>query len=126
MSVSSLHSGFSEIVVVGGGIAGATIALVILLEEQEWTPAHLKRYGERRRKGFRRMRIAATLRAALAAQFGPEAAVRRAHFRDRVREDSDFGIVTVVTHLGPDRVPAWVFDETIRVILLDFRSGGCT
>jgi 2-polyprenyl-6-methoxyphenol hydroxylase-like FAD-dependent oxidoreductase len=96
----------------------------ILLREQEWAPAHLKRYGERRRESFRRMRMVAALRAALSAQFGPEAAARRAHFRDRVREDPNLGIVSVVTHLGPDRAPAWVFDETIRVSLLNFRSGG--
>jgi 2-polyprenyl-6-methoxyphenol hydroxylase-like FAD-dependent oxidoreductase len=115
--------------IIGEGLSlalrDARLLSEILLEEQEWAPAHLKRYGERRREGFRRMRIAAALRAALSAQFGPEAAARRAHFRDRVREDSDLGIVTVVTHLGPDRAPAWVFDETIRVILLNFRSGGC-
>jgi 2-polyprenyl-6-methoxyphenol hydroxylase-like FAD-dependent oxidoreductase len=91
----------------------------ILLEEPEWEPSRLERYGERRREGFRRMRIVAALRAELSTQFGPEAAARRAHFRDRVREDSNLGIVAVVTHLGPDRVPAWVFDEAIRASVLN-------
>jgi 2-polyprenyl-6-methoxyphenol hydroxylase-like FAD-dependent oxidoreductase len=96
----------------------------ILLEEREWAPPRLERYGERRRVGLRRMRMVAALRAALSAQFGPEAAARRAHFRDRVREDPNLGIVAVITHVGPDRAPAWVFDETIRLDLLNFGSGG--
>jgi 2-polyprenyl-6-methoxyphenol hydroxylase-like FAD-dependent oxidoreductase len=91
----------------------------ILLEEQEWVPAHLERYGQRRREGFRRMRIVAALRAALSAQFGPEAAARRAQSRDHVRKDPNLGILGVVAHVGPDRAPAWVFDETIRASVLN-------
>jgi hypothetical protein len=64
----------------------------ILLEEQEWAPARLKRYGEPRREGFRRMRTAAALRAALSAQFGPEAVAQRAHFLNRAGEDPNLGI----------------------------------
>ena len=94
----------------------------ILLEEQEWAPARLKRYGEQRREGFRRMCVAAALRAALSAQFGPEAAARRARFRDRLRQDPNLEILAVVTHVGPDRAPAWVFDETLHSSLLNFRS----
>lgn len=95
----------------------------ILLEEREWAPPRLERYGERRREGLRRMRIVAALRAALSAQFGPEAAARRAHFRDRAREDPNLGIVAVVTHVGPDRAPAWVFDETILASVLNLDQG---
>ena len=91
----------------------------ILLEEREWAPPRLERYGERHREGLRRMRIVAALRAALSVQFGPEAAARRAHFRDRAREDPNLGIVAVVTHVGPDRAPAWVFDETILTSVLN-------
>ena len=91
----------------------------ILLEEREWAPPRLERYGAQRRKGLLRMRSVAALRAALSAQFGFEAAARRAHFRDRVREDPNLGIVAVVTHVGPDRAPAWVFDETIRTNVLN-------
>ena len=96
----------------------------ILLEQPEWAPSRLKRYGQRRRKGLRRMRIVAEFRAALAAQFGPEVAARRAHFRDRLRQDPNLEILAVVTHLGPDRAPAWVFDETLNSSLLNFRSSG--
>jgi 2-polyprenyl-6-methoxyphenol hydroxylase-like FAD-dependent oxidoreductase len=91
----------------------------ILLEETEWAPARLERYGEPRSEGLRRMRIVAALRAVLSAQFGPEAAARRAHFRDCVREDLNLGTVAVVTQLGPDRAPAWVFDEAIRTSVLN-------
>jgi menaquinone-9 beta-reductase len=86
----------------------------VLLEEREWAPPRLERYGERRREGLRRMRSVAALRTALSVPFGPDAAARRAHFRNCVREDPNLGIVAVVTHVGPDRTPAWVFDETIR------------
>jgi menaquinone-9 beta-reductase len=96
----------------------------ILLEELEWTPAHLMRYAEQRREGFRRMRMVAAFRAALSAQFGPQAAARREQFRDRVREDPNLGIVTVATHVGPDRAPAWVFDRTNLASLLNFNSIG--
>ena len=91
----------------------------ILLQQPEWAPAHFERYGHQRGEGLRRMRIAAELRATLAAQFGPEAAARRAHFRDLAREDPNLGTVAIVTHLGPDRAPAWVFDETIRTTVLN-------
>jgi 2-polyprenyl-6-methoxyphenol hydroxylase-like FAD-dependent oxidoreductase len=91
----------------------------ILLEQPEWAPSCFERYAEQRREGLRRMRVVAQLRSALAAQFGPEAAARRAHFRDRVRENPNLGIVAVVTHVGPDRAPAWVFDETIRTNVLN-------
>lgn len=94
----------------------------ILLEQPEWALAGFERYAERRREGLRRMRIAAEFRAVLSAQFGPEAAARRAHFRDLVREDPNLGIVAVVTHLGPDRAPAWVFDETIRATVLNLEQ----
>ena len=90
----------------------------ILLGEREWTPPRLMPYAEGHREGLRRMRIAAALRAALSAQFGREAAARRARFRDRVREDPNLGIVAAVTNLGPDRGPAWVFDEAIRARIL--------
>jgi menaquinone-9 beta-reductase len=92
----------------------------ILLEETEWAPARLERYGERHSEGLRRMRIVAALRAVLSAQFGVEAAARRAHFRDLVHEDPSLGIVAVVTQLGPDRAPAWVFDENIRLNVLNW------
>lgn len=91
----------------------------ILLEQPDWAPSLLERYGQRRREGLRRMRMVAELRAELVAQFSPEAAARRAHFRDLVREDPSLGIVAVVTHLGPDRAPAWVFDETTRASVLN-------
>jgi 2-polyprenyl-6-methoxyphenol hydroxylase-like FAD-dependent oxidoreductase len=94
----------------------------LLLEETEWAPAQLERYGERRSEGLRRMRIVAALRAALSVQFGPEAAARRAHFRDCVREDLNLGTVAVVTQLGPDRAPAWVFDENILMNVLNLHQ----
>jgi len=65
------------------------------------------------------MPMVAALRAALSAQFGPEAAAERARFRDRVREDPNLGVLAVVTHLGPDRAPAWVFDETMHGAVLN-------
>jgi 2-polyprenyl-6-methoxyphenol hydroxylase-like FAD-dependent oxidoreductase len=91
----------------------------ILLERPQWTQSGLERYGQQRREGLRRMRIVAELRAALAAQFGPQAAARRAHFRDLVRADPNLGNVAILTHLGPDRAPAWIFDETIPTSVLN-------
>ena len=94
----------------------------VLLEDPEWTPLRLERYGDLHREGLRRMRIVAALRAALSAQFGPEAAARRAHFRDLVREDPNLGMVELARHLGPDRAPSWVFDETIRASALNLKQ----
>jgi 2-polyprenyl-6-methoxyphenol hydroxylase-like FAD-dependent oxidoreductase len=93
-----------------------------LLERRKWTQSGLEGYRQQRREGLRRMRIVAELRAELSAQFGPEAAARRAHFRDCVREDPDLGSVAVVTHLGPDRAPAWVFGGTIRERVLNLKK----
>jgi len=78
VSVSSLDSGFSDIVVVGGGIARRSLV--------------------------------------------PRRRARRAHFRDLVREDPNLGMVAVVTHLGPDLAPAWVFDETIHTSVLNLEQ----
>jgi 2-polyprenyl-6-methoxyphenol hydroxylase-like FAD-dependent oxidoreductase len=94
----------------------------ILLEEAEWAPAQLERYGERHSEGLRRMRVVAALHAVLSAQFGPEAAARRAYFRNCLREDLNLGILAKVTQLGPDRAPAWVFDENIGTSLLNGTS----
>jgi 2-polyprenyl-6-methoxyphenol hydroxylase-like FAD-dependent oxidoreductase len=94
----------------------------VLLEDPDWAPPRLERYGNRHREGLSRMRIVAALRAALSAQFGPEAAARRAYFRDRMREDANLGIADVARHLGPDRAPGWVFDETIRASALNLEQ----
>src|SRR5262249_24084582 len=96
----------------------------LLLEERGWPRTIFEHYGEQRREALRRMRIAAAFRAMLSGQFGPEAAARRARFRDRAREDLRLGIVGAVTHLGPDRSPAWVFNEAIPASVLNFRSSG--
>jgi menaquinone-9 beta-reductase len=94
----------------------------VLLEDPEWAPPRLELYGNRHREGLSRMRIVAALRAALSAQFGPEAAARRAHFRERMREDANLRIVDVARHLGPDRAPGWVFNETIRASMLNLEQ----
>jgi len=96
----------------------------ILVEESEWAGTIFERYGEQHREALRRMRSAATLRAALSAQFGPKSAAQRAYFRDRALADPSLAIVAVVTHLGPDRAPEWVFDEAIPATMPNFGSSG--
>ena len=96
----------------------------ILVEESEWAGTIFERYGEQHREALRRMRSAATLRAALSAQFAPKSAAQRAYFRDRALEDPSLAIVVVVTHLGPDRAPEWVFDEAIPATMPNFGSSG--
>jgi len=85
----------------------------LLLDEREWPRAIFEHYGEQRSEALRRMRVTAAFRALLSARFGREAAARRAQFRDRARKDLRLGNVSVATHLGPDRSPAWVFNEAI-------------
>jgi hypothetical protein len=73
-------------------------------------------YAEERRERMRRMRFTAALVAALASEFGPAAAARRKRFGQRLQEgaDPELKFALAATALGPDNVPAFAFDESMR------------
>lgn len=55
------------------------------------------------------------------AEFGPEAAARRKRYGERAREGShpELGLALAATSVGPDRAPAFVFEESVRRKLLE-------
>jgi 2-polyprenyl-6-methoxyphenol hydroxylase-like FAD-dependent oxidoreductase len=79
--------------------------------------AAFRPYVEERAERMRRLRIAARLRAKLHAEFGEEARQRRQRFERRVRVDqvpSPFGAIV----LGPEKVPAAVFEQSAIDVLV--------
>jgi 2-polyprenyl-6-methoxyphenol hydroxylase-like FAD-dependent oxidoreductase len=93
----------------------------ILLENQDWSSERLAPYAQERHERMRRMRFTASLMAALFSTFGPEGRERRKRFGQRLREDSDpeLKFAFAATAVGPDNVPAFAFDESMRAKVLD-------
>ena len=93
----------------------------LLLEDENWSPERLKPYAEERRERMRRMRFTATLQAALASEFGPAAAARRKRYSERVKErcDPQLPFALAAMRVGPDRVPAFAFEDAMRRKVLE-------
>jgi 2-polyprenyl-6-methoxyphenol hydroxylase-like FAD-dependent oxidoreductase len=92
----------------------------LLLTHRDWSTTCLIPYAQERRERMRRVRFTAGLLAALQSEFGPEAAARRRRFVDRVREghDPELRYALAPIRLGPDRVPAFAFEEAMRAKVL--------
>jgi len=93
----------------------------ILLEANDWSPQRLAPYAAERRERMRRMRFTAALMASLFSEFGPEARERRARFGKRMRYGSDPQLMFALAAaaMGPDNVPAFAFEESMRAKVLD-------
>lgn len=92
----------------------------LLLANDDWSPATLDPYAKERRERMRRVRFTAALYAALASEFGPDAAARRARFRQRVSEgnDPELKFALAAASIGQDRVAAFAFEESMRAKVL--------
>jgi 2-polyprenyl-6-methoxyphenol hydroxylase-like FAD-dependent oxidoreductase len=88
----------------------------LLLANEDWSPARLRPYADERHERMRRVRFTAALLAALASQFGTEASERRRRFRMRIQEgsDPDLQFALAAAPLGPDKVPAFAFEDSMR------------
>jgi 2-polyprenyl-6-methoxyphenol hydroxylase-like FAD-dependent oxidoreductase len=92
----------------------------ILLAGEDWSPARLQSYADERRERMRRMRFTATLVAALRSEFGPEARERRRRFGMRLQQgdDPELKFALAATSAGPDGMPAFAFEESMRAKVL--------
>jgi 2-polyprenyl-6-methoxyphenol hydroxylase-like FAD-dependent oxidoreductase len=106
--------------IIGEGLSLAlrdvSVLSKLLLQNQDWSPEGLMPYAEERRERMRRLRFTAALVASLASEFGPEAAERRRRFGRRMQEGSDpqLKFALAATTLGPDNVPAFAFEDSMR------------
>jgi 2-polyprenyl-6-methoxyphenol hydroxylase-like FAD-dependent oxidoreductase len=92
----------------------------LLVGGEDWSPARLQQYAEERRERMRRMRFTASLVASLASEFGPEARERRGRFGMRLQQgdDQELKFALTATSLGPDKTPAFAFEESMRAKVL--------
>jgi 2-polyprenyl-6-methoxyphenol hydroxylase-like FAD-dependent oxidoreductase len=84
----------------------------LMLENRNWTPEIFQPYAEERRERMRRLRLTASVFSILSVEFGDHARERRA----RVREDrlsGKFPDHNPTAFVGPEVLPAEIFDETI-------------
>ena len=61
---------------------------------------------------MRRLRMASTLVAALANEFGPEAEARRARYREQSAVDPSLGVARLAALVGPDALPPEAFTQS--------------
>lgn len=89
-----------------------------LLGADEWSPAIFAPYAAERRERMRRLRFAASIVSALQNEFGPAAEERRRRVREGMLQDPTLILPVMTTLIGPDNVPAEVFEETMRARLI--------
>ena len=82
----------------------------------------LEHYVHERTERMRRLAIAADLMALLMAEFGPEAAARRAEAWRRMREDERLGALMLANVADPMRLPDFAFHPVLRERLVGRES----
>jgi len=85
----------------------------VLLASNDWSPAAFAAYGEERRERMRRLRFSATLQSRLENEFGPDAEARRGRAFERRAQDPMLMLPALATMLGPERLPAAAFEDSI-------------
>ena len=89
-----------------------------LLGEREWTPRVFEPYFAERRERMRRLRFSASIASTLLNEFGPAAEARRHRVRERTLQDPTIALPLMATLVGPDNIPAEIFEESMRPYLL--------
>jgi 2-polyprenyl-6-methoxyphenol hydroxylase-like FAD-dependent oxidoreductase len=90
----------------------------LLLESEDWRTGRFAPYAEERAERMRRLRFSAALQSAIENEFGPEAAARRRRVHERQAADPTFMLPAIAAMVGPDRVPALAFEDSLRERLL--------
>jgi len=85
----------------------------VLLASDDWSPAAFAAYGEERRERMRRLRFSAKLQSRLENEFGEEAEARRVRAYERRAADPMLMLPALATMLGPERLPAAAFEDSI-------------
>lgn len=88
-----------------------------LLGAREWTPEIFAPYAAERRERMRRLRFSASVMSTLHNEFGPAAEARRRRVHERQMQDPMLSMPLIATLVGPDAIPAEVFEETTRARL---------
>lgn len=83
----------------------------ILKAGSDWSPAALRPYVDERRERLRRLRLAGRLPAVRDCEFGEAARARRDRMRGKFMVDPLITGLALATIIGPENVPAEVFDE---------------
>ena len=84
----------------------------LMLENRNWTPDLFRPYAEERRERMRRLRMTASTFSILSVEFGDHARERRMKVREE-RQRGSFPDVSPAAFIGPEVLPAEMFDETI-------------
>jgi len=84
----------------------------LMLENRNWAPGIFRPYAEERCERMRRLRLTASTLSILNAEFGEHARERRLKVREE-RMRNNFPDLAPVTFVGPEILPAELFDETI-------------
>ncbi len=86
----------------------------ILLANDHWTnPDIFAPYAEERAERMRKLRFAAKMQSIYHNEFGAEATARRKRASDRRTEDPTLQLPLIATLIGPDKVPAPLFDDSV-------------
>lgn len=89
-----------------------------LQAQRDWSPGLFEPYAAERAERMRRLRFTASLIASLQNEFGPAARERRLRVRDLQMQDPTLALPLMSTLMGPDAIPAEVFEEPVRARLL--------
>jgi menaquinone-9 beta-reductase len=84
----------------------------LMLENHNWTTDLFRPYAEERRERMRRLRLTASTFSILSVEFGDHARERRTKVREE-RLRGNFPDVAPAAFVGPEVLPAAMFDETI-------------
>ena len=84
----------------------------LMLENRGWTPEIFRPYADERRERMRRLRLTASTFSILSVEFGSRARERRLRVREE-RLRNSFPDLGPVAFVGPEVLPAELFDETI-------------
>lgn len=84
----------------------------LMLENRNWGSGIFRPYAKERGERMRRLRLTASTFSILSAEFGDHARERRVKVREE-RLRNNFPDLAPATFVGPDVIPAELFDETI-------------
>jgi len=84
----------------------------LMLENRNWGSGIFRPYAEERGERMRRLRLTASTFSILSAEFGDHARERRRKVREE-RLRNNFPDLAPATFVGPEIIPAELFDETI-------------
>ncbi len=89
-----------------------------MLSEARWEKAMFQPYAEERSERMRRLRFVASLSSTIDSEFGPEARERRIRIRAKRRVDPTFSLPSLAVMVGPENVPPFAFEESMRERIL--------